>query len=614
VAGRWRGGALFTDGLLPEGATGVRARPVVRLFVRWARRPLLPMVRLWRRNIQLRVVAATLLLSVAVVVVLGMVVTGQVRNGLLEAKERFAQSQAVGGFTFAQQAADNAGPRGSGESDTPSVTGDGQSAGTWLNNLVEQLASGGQGVYSVVVLGSRSDEASIFGDADARLKAARSSGHILPELTIPHDLRRALDTKDGPHQRYATLHRQDGSTEPALIVGKRVFDPNGNPYQLYYVFPFTQEKDTLSLVKGTLVSAGVFVVALLGASAWLVVRQIVTPVRMAAGISERLAAGRLQERMKVTGEDDIARLGESFNKMAHTLQRKIQQLEELSRLQRRFVSDVSHELRTPLTTVRMAADVIHAGKDDFDPATARSAELLTDQLDRFESLLADLLEISRFDAGAAALEAAPTDLRDVVRRVADGCAPLADHKGSRLLVHGDATPAVAEVDGRRVERILRNLVGNALEHGEGRDVDIRIACGDGAVALAVRDHGVGLRPGEAVRVFNRFWRADPARARTTGGTGLGLSIALEDARLHGGWLQAWGEPGGGAQFRLTLPETAGEVLTSSPLPLEPPDSRRRGAAGGPASGGPKRTVPDQSRAVAAASQRPGAGKETDHAG
>ena len=347
-----------------------------------------------------------------------------------------------------------------------------------------------------------------------------------------------------------------------------------------------------------------FVVALLAASAWLVVRQIVTPVRMAAGISERLAAGRLQERMKVTGEDDIARLGESFNKMAHSLQRKIQQLEELSRLQRRFVSDVSHELRTPLTTVRMAADVIHAGKDDFDPVTARSAELLADQLDRFESLLADLLEISRFDAGAAALEAAPTDMRDVVRRVVDGCAPLADHRGSRLVVHGDAQPVVAEADGRRVERILRNLVGNALEHGEGRDIDIRIGRGGGAVAVAVRDHGVGLSAREAARVFNRFWRADPARARTTGGTGLGLSIALEDARLHGGWLQAWGEPGGGAQFRLTLPETAGEVLTGSPLPLEPPDSVRR-----------RDGRPGRPRAVAAPTRpREGAGKEAGRAG
>ncbi|EFL15496.1 HAMP domain-containing sensor histidine kinase, partial [Streptomyces sp. C] len=220
-----------------------------------------------------------------------------------------------------------------------------------------------------------------------------------------------------------------------------------------------------------------------------------------------------------------------------------------------FVSDVSHELRTPLTTVRMAADVIHDARVDFDPVTARSAELLAGQLDRFESLLADLLEISRFDAGAADLQAEPIDLRDVVRRVIDGAEPLAEHKGTRIRVLGDTQPVIAEADARRVERVLRNLVVNAVEHGEGRDVVVRLASAGGAVAVAVRDYGVGLKPGEATRVFNRFWRADPARARTTGGTGLGLSIAVEDARLHGGWLQAWGEPGGGSQFRLTLPRT-----------------------------------------------------------
>ncbi|RLL67160.1 MtrAB system histidine kinase MtrB [Streptomyces sp. Z26] len=582
-------GGFFTEGLLPEGATGTRAHPVVRMFVRLVRRPLLPAMRLWRRNLQLRVVAASLLMSLGVVLLLGIVVNGQVRNGLLEAKEQTAQSQASGGFAFAQQAADKSNTRGSSFNAIEGAVGSGsaQSAGTWMNNLVEQLASGGQGVYSVVVLSSESDETPMLGNADARLKGARASGDILPEESIPGDLRSDMDAQDGTHQRYAKLHRQSGGTEPALIVGKRISDLNGNPYQLYYVFPFNQEEETLVLVKGTLVTAGVFVVVLLGAIAWLVVRQVVTPVRMAAGISERLAAGRLQERMKVTGEDDIARLGEAFNKMAQKLQVKIQQLEALSRMQRRFVSDVSHELRTPLTTVRMAADVIHEARDDFDPVTARSAELLLGQVDRFESLLNDLLEISRFDAGAAALEPDPTDLRDVVRRVVEGCEPLAERKGSRLVVKGDERPVVAEVDSRRIERVLRNLVDNAIEHGEGHDVVVRLAVGGGAVAVAVRDYGVGLKPNEVKRVFSRFWRADPARARTTGGTGLGLSIAIEDARLHGGWLQAWGEPGGGSQFRLTLPSTSGEVLRGSPIALEPSDSRRRRGVEDPVTAGPR---------------------------
>ncbi len=131
---------------------------------------------------------------------------------------------------------------------------------------------------------------------------------------------------------------------------------------------------------------------------------------------------------------------------------------------------------------------------------------------------------------------------------------------------------IAEVDPRRVERILRNLVGNAIEHGERRPVEVTLATDGLAVAVTVRDHGVGLKPGEEKLVFNRFWRADPSRARQTGGTGLGLSISLEDARLHGGWLEAWGAPGQGAQFRLTVPVRAGDRLTAAPLRLVPADA------------------------------------------
>lgn len=561
---RW---ARLLDGGLLQG--GVQGSPVLRLFVRWVRRPLLPVMRLWRRNIQLRVVVTTLLMSLGVVLLLGIVVIGQVRNGLLDAKVKASQSQATGGFAVAKQRADEDASRVGDEGTSP----DGQPAqnvSQWLNDLVSSLSSGGQGAFDVVTLSSAA------ADENAGSRGSRASGGVDATASVPDDLRRRIDTSMVPAQSYTRVIYKDDEkdSQPALVIGKRVNDLNANPYQLYYLFPLTQEEKSLSLVMGTLATAGLFVVVLLGAIAWLVVRQVVTPVRMAAGIAERLSAGRLQERMKVTGEDDIARLGEAFNKMAQNLQLKIQQLEELSRMQRRFVSDVSHELRTPLTTVRMAADVIHEAREDFDPVTARSAELLADQLDRFESLLADLLEISRFDAGAAALEAEPIDIREVVRRVVGGAAPLAERKGTTIHVVGDQQPVVAEADARRLERVLRNLVVNAVEHGEGKDVIVKLAAAGGAVALAVRDYGVGLKPGEATRVFSRFWRADPARARTTGGTGLGLSIALEDARLHGGWLQAWGEPGGGSQFRLTLPRTADEPLRGSPIPLEPKDSRR----------------------------------------
>lgn len=571
------GGGFFEDVLL-QGS--VQGSPVLRLLLRWIRRPLLPVMRLWRRNIQLKVVVTTLLMSLGVVLLLGFVVIGQVRNGLLDAKVKASQSQATGGFGVAKAKADEA----AGARQDEGATVDGRTSTSqkfiqWMSDLVESLSSGGQGAFDVVTLPA-SDASDGTGG-----RGPRSSGNVDPTESVPEALRDRVDRGMVACQSYTRIRYKDGKdSQPGLVIGKRVNDPNGDPYQLYYLFPLTQEEKSLSLVKGTLATAGLFVVVLLGAIAWLVVRQVVTPVRMAAGIAERLSAGRLQERMKVTGEDDIARLGLAFNKMAQNLQLKINQLEDLSRMQRRFVSDVSHELRTPLTTVRMAADVIHEARVDFDPVTARSAELLADQLDRFESLLADLLEISRFDAGAAALEAEPIDLREVVRRVISGAEPLAERKGTRIRVAGDHQPVVAEADARRVERVLRNLVVNAVEHGEGNDVVVRLAAAGGAVAIAVRDYGVGLKPGEATRVFSRFWRADPARARTTGGTGLGLSIALEDARLHGGWLQAWGEPGGGSQFRLTLPRTADEPLRGSPIPLEPKDSRRnRGAEGSGAS-------------------------------
>jgi two-component system sensor histidine kinase MtrB len=369
--------------------------------------------------------------------------------------------------------------------------------------------------------------------------------------------------------------RSTGQTVPVMVVGSPVLIPGVGAYELYFLFPLDKEEDTLGLVRRALLLAAFGLVILVGGIAWLVTRQVVTPVRMAARIAERLSAGRLEERMRVRGEDDLARLAASFNRMATSLQRQIRQLEDLSRVQRRFVSDVSHELRTPLTTVRMAADVLHEARDGFDPAVQRSAEILQTQLDRFESLLADLLEISRYDAGAAVLDSEPTDLVAIARHVIESMEPLAEARGSELVLVIPRRPCVAEVDGRRIERILRNLVVNAIEHGEGRPVTVLVAGDDDAVAVAVRDRGVGLASPDVTMVFNRFWRADPARARTTGGTGLGLAIALEDAHLHGGWLQVWGDVGDGCQFRLTLPRRQGVELEGSPIPLEPRDSARR---------------------------------------
>jgi two-component system sensor histidine kinase MtrB len=361
---------------------------------------------------------------------------------------------------------------------------------------------------------------------------------------------------------------------PGIAVGSQFELPaDGGLYTVYFLFPLDEEQETMALVTRGLITAAALLLVLIAGLAWLVTRQVVTPVRMARRIAERLAAGKLEERMQVRGTDDLARLAVSFNKMASNLQQQIRRLEELSRLQRRFVSDVSHELRTPLTTVRMAADLLHESRDQFDPISRRSVELLQNELNRFEELLADLLEISRFDAGAAALDLEDVDLRDIVARVLENHETLLHRKGVEVQLDMPE-PCRAQVDSRRIERILRNLIGNAIEHSEGLPIKISTAYDEDAAAVAVRDHGVGFRAEEAEMVFSRFWRADPARARTTGGTGLGLSIALEDARLHGGRLDAWGAPGDGAYFRLTLPRRPDVMLSGSPLPARPNDASR----------------------------------------
>ncbi|MCW2767907.1 MAG: mtrB [Nocardioides sp.] len=401
--------------------------------------------------------------------------------------------------------------------------------------------------------------------------------------SVPVSLQEHFDASAEPAWTYTKIRTvaESGAVteEPGIVVGSRVVLPaDGSAYTLYYLFPLNEERETLALVTRALLTAAVLLLILVAGLTWLVTRQVVTPIRMARRVAERLAAGRLQERLKVSGEDDLARLATSFNQMASNLQRQIRQLEELSRLQRRFVADVSHELRTPLTTVRMAGDVLHDARQAFDPTTARAAELLQLELDRFETLLVDLLEISRFDAGAAVLDADDVNLVDVAHRVVDMTQALADQRGVRVVVQAPDHPCLAEADVRRVERIVRNLITNAIDHAESDrmggpgDIVVHVAGDDHSAAIAVRDYGVGLAPGESAMVFNRFWRADPARARTTGGTGLGLSISLEDTHLHGGWLQAWGRPHEGAQFRVTLPRRAGGALRQSPLPLVPADS------------------------------------------
>ncbi len=521
----------------------------------------------WRRSIQARVVISTLLLSAVVVSLVGWVLLRQITGGLVTAKTDLAVTEAARATAEAQGR-------------LSAASGNDFDASTQLTQLVSTLVSRGsvQG-YEILLRGP-------IDGSTTRLTtgAGTSSTPGVLGASIPRPLRREVESgvTDRTSYTYSTIRYASSTgraSVPGVVTGSQVTLPaDGGTYTLYYLFPMTEQEKTLSLVRRALVTAGVLLLLMVGGVTWLVTRQVVTPVRLARRVAERLASGRLEERMHVRGDDDIARLGTSFNQMAASLQKQIRQLEELSRVQRRFVSDVSHELRTPLTTVRMAGDVLHDARSRFDPPTARAAELLQNELDRFELLLSDLLEISRFDAGAAVLDLEDVNLVDLAHRVVDSTHPLAQRRGIRVVVRAAGSggrPCVAEADARRVERVVRNLVTNAIDYADSDDVIVLVAANEDATALAVRDYGVGLKPGEAAMVFNRFWRADPARARTSGGTGLGLSISLEDAHLHGGWLQAWGEPGRGAQFRLTLPRLAGERIGTSPLPLVPEDAASR---------------------------------------
>ncbi len=526
-----------------------RLRRGRRRAVVWTARAVRRGLHAWRSSLQLRVGAITMLVAGVLVVIVSLVLFRQISDQLLKGKLDAAVDQSLSGVQYAQSEVSGI------------ATSDSASIRTTLFRTVSNLKSrgGAAGDFDVVMVYLSGDEE----------RPAASRRDVWP--SIPADLRAEV-AEGSQAYRYALVPDSTGDPVPTLLVGAPVptEGQGGDRVEVYFAFPLEQEQQSLEGIRSTvLITCAVLTLFVAGIGV-LVTRLVVDPVRRAAGSAQRLADGNLEERLVVRGEDDLARLASSFNAMADSLQKQITQLEGLSQLQQRFTSDVSHELRTPLTTVQMAAAVLHEAREDFDPAVARSAELLRDELDRFEGLLSDLLEISRYDAGAATLEPEPRDLVPVVERVVEGMTALAQRHDCELQVTVPPSSVIAEVDGRRVERVLRNLVGNAIEHGAGKPVQITLAASSTAAALTVRDHGIGLTPADAQHVFDRFWRADPARVRSVGGSGLGLSISLEDARLHGGWLQVWGLPGQGAQFRLTLPMTAGGELTSSPLPLRPP--------------------------------------------
>jgi two-component system sensor histidine kinase MtrB len=343
---------------------------------------------------------------------------------------------------------------------------------------------------------------------------------------------------------------------------------------MYFIFSLVNQQASINIVNRSIFIAFIVLLLMIALITSLLIRQVVRPIRRAALIADEFAVGKFKDRMEVLNEDEIARLGTAFNTMADAIQAQITRLENLSRVQQRFVSDVTHELRTPLTTLRMASEVLYGARASFEPSVARSSELLVAQIDRFELLLEDLLEVSRFDAEVAVLEGVEFDLEALLARSIEDLALVAKEHQTQLVLKSGSQPILIKADIRRVERILRNLMSNAIDHAEGKPIEISIIASESEVAVGVRDFGVGIDKSALSRVFDRFWRADPSRARTRGGTGLGLSIALEDARLHNGELDAWGRPGLGAHFVLTLPRTYGNQIERRLIAIEPKDIPR----------------------------------------
>ena len=504
----------------------------------------------WRRSLATRVVTMTLIASAILVGGAMAFLLVRVTNGLVDANTSKSIAEANVGLAAAEQVvlqASEAGPPTASEGLADAI----------MNALVNSNEGGA--AYEVLLLDGASTGAPM----------PERGTNLVEVASVPPDLRAQVRSQGERAWTYSEIRYVTGPSEPGLVVGSLI--PVGSQaYQVYYLFPFGELQGTLDLVRSTAWAAGIILVTLLGLLMLFIARHVVRPVRQAARTAELLRAGFLEQRLPVKGEDDLAALALSFNDMAASLQTQIRQLENLSRLQQRFVSDVSHEFRTPLTTIRMAGDMIYSQRGDLPPALSRSAELLHDQIDRFETLLTDLLEISRFDANAAVLESETVDIRTVAQRVVSAAQPLADSAGTQLRLSSPDEVCLAECDPRRIERVLRNLISNAIEHGEGQPIDVRVGADARSVAVSVRDHGRGLDEKDLTRVFDRFWRGDPSRARTIGGTGLGLSIAMEDTRLHGGRLAVWGRPGQGASFRLTIPREAGGMVgAGSPLPLDP---------------------------------------------
>ncbi len=376
-----------------------------------------------------------------------------------------------------------------------------------------------------------------FGDADPYASNLAAAGAV--DLLAP-ELRAVVARGDIGYQRVRL------GTQPLLITGAR--RPPAGP-DFYFLFDATSVETAIDQLARAIVVVGAFLMVVAALTAGWVARRLLRPIGTAAEAAERIAGGDLSARLAPAPADEFGHLAASFNRMAGALEQEVLQLEQAQAREQRFVADVSHELRTPLTALVGEASLLRGHLAALPADARRAGELLLADVGRLRSLVDDLIEVSRFDAGAERLEADEFDLGTFVRSLTRARLP-----GARI--DGPLEPAVITADRRRLERVLGNLLDNARLHGESRDVEVQVRLGPAQsgpaqLTLAVGDRGPGVEEDDLPRIFERFHKVDPSRHR--GGSGLGLAIAREHARLLGGSLEASLRPGGGLLMTLRVP-------------------------------------------------------------
>lgn len=365
---------------------------------------------------------------------------------------------------------------------------------------------------------------------------------------LPDRLRTAVAEGELAYQRLALADQQ------LLVVGGRI---GGSPEELYLVYAEDPIHTDLGQLRVVLLAGWAAVTLVSAVVGYGLARRTLEPVGRAAAAASAVAEGLLDTRLPVRKADEFGAWAASFNQMAAALEAKIAELSQAQERERRFTADVAHELRTPVTALVAEVSLLREHLDELPERLRRPAELLVADVVRLRRLVDDLMEVSRLDSGQEAVLLQRVDLAEVVRAIVAA-------RGWRDRVQVDADATVVMTDPRRMERVLANLIANAVEHGTEGVVEVWIAA-DGSV-VEIADSGPGIAPEHLPRLFDRFYQADPARSGP--GSGLGLAIAQENARLLGGEIEVRSEPGLGTLARVRLPVTRllpdGEAAVGQP--------------------------------------------------